>query len=69
MFASGCNVGCLRGVCRAGLSTGLVEADILGRNNKPVERNQTPMSKIIHFIGLDVHHQSVAFLLLGGANG
>jgi len=60
VFASSCNVGCLRGVCRAGLSTGLVESDILGRNHKPVARNPTPMSKIIHFIGLAVHQETVA---------
>ena len=59
MFASGVNVGGLRGVCRAGRSTGLVGADVLDRNHKQV-RNQRPMSQSIHFVGLDVHKESVA---------
>jgi len=62
--AKGClvpvvNVGCLRRGCAAGLSTGLVGADVLDRNSQ-LERNPTPMSKSIHFLGLDVHKESVA---------
>ena len=65
MKAKGClvpvNVGGLRRVCAAGLSTGLVGAEIPGRKQPTgMSQNQTPMSKVIHFIGLDVHKESVA---------
>jgi len=38
---------------------------VLDRNNKQV-RNQTPMSQSIHFIGLDVHKESVALSIAPG---
>jgi len=46
------------GVCRVlGLSTGLAGAEIAGSNSQ-YERKS--MSKIIHFLALDVHQETVA---------
>jgi len=46
------------GVCRAlALSTGLVGAGIADRHNN---QERKPMSKIIHFLGLDVHQEAGA---------
>ena len=63
MFASGVERGQSgTGVCRiAGLSTGLVGAEMPGRPQPTsMNQNQTPMNQVIHFVGLDVHKESVA---------
>ena len=61
MFASGVNVGGRRRVCVAGRFTGSVGAVFSGRNNKSgMSQNPIPMTKIIHFPGLDVHKESVS---------
>jgi len=49
------------GVCRVpGLSTGLVGAEIAGRNSK---QERKPMSKIIQILGLDVHQETLAVFI------
>ena len=61
------NVGGRRRVCAAGLSTGLVGAVFSGRNNKSsMNQNPAPMSQTIHFLGLDVHKESVSVSIAPG---
>jgi hypothetical protein len=60
VFDSGCKRGLSGGVCgRPGLPKSSNSTDKLSAIAEP-ERNQTPMSTVIHFIGLDVHKESIA---------